>query len=74
MANAQETSLDVSGMNCGSCVKHIEHALAPLEGVTEIRVSLRDQRVHVHHDKLRASVDVLIATLSDAGYRAEVSR
>ena len=33
--------LNVAGMTCGSCIKHVTNALKPLEGVEDVFVDWR---------------------------------
>jgi copper chaperone CopZ len=63
------TELQVEGMSCGSCVKHITAALQPLAGVGEVTVDLASGRVKVTGDAER---DVLLSALKEAGYPASV--
>lgn len=67
------TLLDVAGMSCASCVRHIEEALRELAGVGDVDVRLDDGRVLVRHDPSRAPTERLIAALADAGYEATTS-
>ncbi len=62
--------LQVQGMSCGSCVKHVTEALRPLEGVSDIAVDLQAGRVKVSgvSDSL-----ALLAALQDAGYPAQLA-
>lgn len=39
--------LQVEGMSCGSCVKHVTQALQPLPGVSGVAVDLPSGRVKV---------------------------
>ena len=39
--------LQVEGMSCGSCVKHVTQALLPLPGVSGVEVDLQSGRVKV---------------------------
>jgi copper chaperone len=63
------TELQVEGMSCGSCVKHVNAALLPLAGVGEVTVDLASGRVKVTGD---TDSNVLLSALSDAGYPANV--
>lgn len=73
--NAQhETTLDVSGMSCHSCVRHVNAALRELDGVDDVDVRLRDGKVLVRHDQQEATVNHLIAALREAGYESTVSK
>ena len=71
--NTTETTLDVTGMSCGSCVRHVSTALRSLDGVTEVDVRLKEGKVVVSHDPARTSTDALIAALDKAGYGSQPS-
>jgi copper chaperone len=73
MSNTNETILNVDGMTCSSCIRHVEGALRRLEGVGEIEVKVKDGKVRVQHDLERASVDELIQALGDAGYESRTA-
>jgi copper chaperone CopZ len=66
------TTLAISGMSCGSCVRHVASALDGLTGVVHVNVDLRTNEASVEH--LPAFVDAasLIAAVRDAGYAARV--
>lgn len=62
--------LHVEGMSCASCVRHVNAALAPVAGVTEVSVDLAAGRVRISGD---ADVQALMAALQDAGYPAKAA-
>ncbi len=64
----QETVLDVTGMTCPSCVRHVNAALAELDGVGKVDVRLRDGKVLVQYDPTTVSVEAMIEALREAGY------
>lgn len=66
----QTTELNIQGMTCGSCVRHVEAALRGVEGVTRADVDLRGARALVQHDPRRAGPQRLVAAVRDAGYDA----
>ncbi|MFZ5894707.1 MAG: heavy-metal-associated domain-containing protein [Myxococcota bacterium] len=68
MNNERETVLDVEGMSCGSCLRHVTAALTELEGVAKVDVKLRDGIVIVQHDPARSSIAQLVEALGEAGY------
>ncbi|NVB82416.1 MAG: heavy-metal-associated domain-containing protein [Kofleriaceae bacterium] len=68
MSNEQDTILEVQGMSCPSCIRHVTVALTDLDGVDKVDVKLRDGLVVVQHDKTQASIDQLIEALGEAGY------
>lgn len=71
MSKEQDTILEVQGMSCPSCIRHISSALTELDGVGTVDVKLRDGIVIVKHDNHQAPVTQLIATLEDAGYASK---
>ncbi|MFT3764291.1 MAG: heavy metal-associated domain-containing protein [Minicystis sp.] len=68
MSQKNETLLDVTGMTCRSCVRHVDHALRELEGVSSVEVRLSEGKVMVRHDPGAAPVASLIEALREAGY------
>ncbi|MDX2089675.1 MAG: cation transporter [Kofleriaceae bacterium] len=71
MSKNQDTVLEVQGMSCPSCIRHISSALNELDGIGAVEVKLRDGLVVVKHDVAQASVDQLIEALEDAGYASK---
>jgi copper ion binding protein len=74
MSENQETVLQVEGMSCPSCVRHIQEALDDVDGVTAVDVRLAEGRVAVNHDQESASVGALIQALREAGYESSPTR
>ena len=64
--------LDVQGMSCGSCVKHVTEALQPLNGVSDVKVELKSGHVRVSGDLPQVS-DPLVSALTAAGYPAKLA-
>lgn len=64
--------LEVQGMSCGSCVKHVTQALQALTGVSGVAVDLASGQVRVSGDFLRGS-DAAIEALNTAGYPAQLA-
>ncbi len=69
-ANMSETSLRVTGMTCGSCVRHVASALRGVAGVEQVDVTLAEGQAVVRHDVQRAPVQALIDAVTEAGYQA----
>lgn len=74
MTTRRDTTLNVQGMTCGSCIRHVTEALCELDGVDKVDVQLRDGTVMVQHDLVEAPVDRLIAKLLEAGYPSQPRR
>lgn len=68
MSHARDTTLEVQGMTCPSCIRHVSAALTDLDGVDAVDVKLRDGLVIVKHDATQASIETLIDALTEAGY------
>jgi len=62
--------LQVSGMTCASCVRHVEAALSRVPGVTLASVNLATERATVDYDPDQATVNQLLAAVESAGYQA----
>lgn len=62
-----QTQLQVDGMSCPSCVRHINDALCEITGVQKVDVELRKGLVTVTHDENTAPTS-MIEALRDAGY------
>lgn len=68
----QETVLNVQGMSCPSCIRHVKEALNEVEGVSGVDVRLAAGQVKVRHAG-SANVDSLVDALRDAGYESTPS-
>ena len=64
----EKTTLQVTGMTCGHCEKAVKTALLNVEGVNEVSVSLKDGKVEVGHDSIKAPVGKLKEAVEDQGY------
>ncbi len=53
------------GMSCGSCVKHVTHAVKSVDPKAEILVDLKLQKIAV---KSAESEQQLVEVIEDAGY------
>ena len=65
-------NLTVSGMTCGSCVKHVEKAVSSIAGVEKVEVDLASGSVKVEGN-VSQKVAQIIAALEEDGYSAKVS-
>ena len=66
-ATQMQTTLNVEGMMCKHCQKHVHDALAKMEGVTAVEVSLENNSATVTSDK-EISMDDFAKVIDDAGY------
>ena len=58
----------VSRMTCGGCVRHVQRAIAKLDGVSDSEVSIGRVRLSFAPDKLTR--EAIAAALAEAGYPA----
>lgn len=68
MNDSSDTILEVQGMTCPSCIRHVTAALTDLDGVEKVDVKVRDGLVVVKHDAAQASISALVEALDGAGY------
>lgn len=63
----QETTLDIEGITCASCVRRVEKALSKTDGVESANVNFATNQATVSHSE-GVSHDVLVKAVVDAGY------
>lgn len=63
-------TIPVDGMSCGSCVARLKRGLKPIDGVTEVHVSLEQRNAVVRYDQGKVSADRLVAAINELGYTA----
>lgn len=70
MSKERETVLNVAGMTCMSCVRHVDRALRDIPGVSAVEVRLSEGEVLVKHDAEQASIEAMSDALREEGYEA----
>ena len=74
MATNQTTlDLSITGMTCGSCVRHVTEALRGVSGVGEAQVDLQGGRATVAYDPATATAEQMVQVVEEAGYQAAVA-
>jgi Cu+-exporting ATPase len=63
-------TLDIGGMTCASCVRHVEKALSRIDGVRSAEVNLATEAATVSFDPQTAGLSELTAAVAAAGYTA----
>ena len=66
----KEIVLQVKGMMCEHCKKHVENALTKIPGVTRVEVSLKENSAKIYSTQELNRND-LINAVKDAGYEAK---
>jgi copper ion binding protein len=64
----KEITLDVKGMSCQMCVKHVTDALRDINGVETVEVSLDDAAARLQYDPEHAGMEDFKAAVAEAGY------
>src|SRR3954469_16228183 len=65
-----EAAFAVTGMDCASCVAHVEKAARKVGGVQDAQVNLARGRAVVHFDPAQTDVSKIAAAISGSGYVA----
>ena len=64
-----QVALDVEGMDCASCVVHVEKAARRVGGVQQCQVNLARGRAVVTFDPAQTSAGIIAAAITHAGYK-----
>lgn len=70
---SETLTLAVSGMTCGSCKRHVEHALSAVPGVSAAEVDLAGGTATVTYDPAAATLERLLDAVREEGYGAEAA-
>lgn len=62
----------ISGMTCGGCVKSVQNALAQIEGVNSVHVSLEQHNAVIEFDESKTNTQALAEAIEDAGFDVTV--
>lgn len=65
-----QTEINVAGMHCQKCVDKIERFVGELEGISQIDVDLKAQKVRVVFDA-PASEQAIKDAIADAGFEVQ---
>ncbi|MDR0250505.1 MAG: heavy-metal-associated domain-containing protein [Burkholderiales bacterium] len=63
----------IDGMTCQGCVASVTRALKAASGVADVSVSIDDKCATVQYDDAQIAPTVLIATIENAGFDAQMS-
>jgi Cu+-exporting ATPase len=68
----ESCNLKISGMDCASCVIHIEKELKDIDGVEEASLNFATESGIVKYDPEKVKVDDLLQAVKKVGYEAEL--
>jgi Cu+-exporting ATPase len=69
-AECVETSLEIGGMTCASCVRRVAKTLTRVDGVVAASVNLANETATVSYDPAFTSLETLTAAVAKSGYTA----
>ena len=70
---AKTIELNVKGMDCADCARHVEHAVSALSGVARAQVFLMTEKGVIEFDPARVDERQIIGAVESAGYHATVA-
>ena len=69
-ADLPNVTLAIVGMTCGSCARHVQKALAELDGVQEADIDRGRAQAVVTYDPTLVGPAAMAQAIEDAGYAA----
>jgi Cu+-exporting ATPase len=69
-----EKILSVEGMTCASCSQTVEKVVSELDGVSKASVNLATEKLTVHYNEAKVTLEDLADTVKDAGYELKLPR
>lgn len=70
--NVQQSTLQLSGMDCADCAIKLEKVVSAIHGVAKAEVNFTAAKMRVEHDPSLATVDQIISAIGGAGYGASL--
>ena len=67
MTSTDSSTITVTGMTCGHCVRSVRDGLTRLDGVSDVDVDLASGRVTLH-TSAPVEADAVRAAVEEAGY------
>ena len=71
-SEVRQAAISVTGMDCASCVAHVEKAIRSVGGVAACEVNLARGRAVVRYDPARTDAAHVAEAISKSGYASEV--
>ena len=61
-------TFDVKGMTCMGCVRSVKNVLEPIQGVSNVDVTLETGKVTISYDASKTDTGAFRTAIEDAGY------
>jgi mercuric ion binding protein len=68
----KQITIQIQGMNCGSCVASIEKVLTKVQGVAKSTVNLAQANAIISFDDSKTSAEKLVEAIENAGFDANI--
>ena len=68
--NKEDVVLNIKGMTCAGCEGRVKAALSACEGVSDVKVSHKEGKAHLHAEKGKVDKAVLIEAVKQVGFTA----
>jgi copper chaperone CopZ len=68
--NKIKITIPIEGMSCVSCVANVRKTLSNMDGVTEVKVSLQDNKATIIFVPEKATTEQLRKAIDQLGYKA----
>lgn len=68
--NEMKVTIPIEGMSCVSCVANVRKTMSNMDGVTEVKVSLRDKNATATFDPEKVTTQQLRKAINQLGYKA----
>lgn len=72
--NLYTVEFEVSGMTCGGCEAHVEHAVGGLAGIAEVKASYEGESAIVTFDGSITSLEEIQVAIESTDYKVEESK
>ena len=68
----KQITLLVPGISCGHCKSSIEGAVASMDGVARVEVSVIKRTVDVEYDPAQLDLAAIVSAIDDQGFEVDV--
>lgn len=69
--DVKKIDIQVIGMTCNNCVTKVKTALAKVEGVQSVKVSLKENKATIKYDAEKVNEKALATVITTAGFSTE---
>lgn len=71
MQSGMQVTIPVKGMTCFTCEMTVQSAVKKLPGIYQVKASAKEHVAIVSYDAQKTSLDQIVATINQTGYKAE---